>query len=228
MRQRDHFCMQLSQTEENYLKAIFKLSEQRPSKISTTSIAKIVETSAASVTDMLKRLAEKELVIYKKYKGAKLTPAGLFIATNMVRKHRLWEVFLVDKLNFSWEQVHEVAEELEHVNSDKLIDQLDQFLGYPKFDPHGDPIPSASGKFTLREQIPLSEITLGVKTIVIGVKHQSQAFLKRLDALHIALGSHITLNEKFDFENTFEIEIGKERKIISSIIADNVLVKIAK
>ncbi len=217
--------MKLSITEENYLKAIFKLAENHTRKISTTKIAEIVDTSAASVTDMLKRLSEKDLVEYQKYKGVKLTTAGNQIATQLIRKHRLWEVFLVDILAFNWDEVHDIAEELEHIASEELINRLESFLGHPRFDPHGDPIPSASGKFTLRTQVPLSEVQQGEKITVVGVKQHNSPFLKRLDALKIALGSSITMHNKRPYEQMFEIEIDGQNQIISAKIADNIFVK---
>jgi len=148
--------IQLTHTEENYLKAIYKANQSSKEAVSTNSIAQEMKTSPASVTDMMKKLANKELIIYEKYRGAKLSASGSKTATSLIRKHRLWETFLVQKLGFSWEEVHEIAEELEHINSDKLINRMDEYLGYPKYDPHGDPIPNAEGKFTLREQIGIS------------------------------------------------------------------------
>src|SRR5262245_133052 len=118
-------------TEENYLKTIFKLLEKGDKKITTNAIAAMMSTAPASVTDMLKKLSEKHLINYEKYQGVSLTPSGKKIAVNIIRKHRLWELFLVDKLGFKWDEVHEVAEELEHINSDLLITQLDKFLNHP-------------------------------------------------------------------------------------------------
>jgi len=147
--------------EENYLKAIYKLSNRDVSAVSTNRIAHEMSTSAASVTDMVKRLAEKNMVGYEKYKGVKLTENGLEKAKSMIRNHRLWEVFLVEKLNFGWDEIHDLAEELEHIGSVELIARLDNFLGNPKFDPHGDPIPDAKGKMLLRSQVLLSQIKTG-------------------------------------------------------------------
>ena len=129
-----------SQTEENYLKAIFKIAENTNGKVSTNAIAEKLNTKASSVTDMIKKLAEKQLVMYEKYQGVKLTEDGEKIAIQIIRKHRLWEYFLVNTLDFKWDEVHEIAEELEHINSDALIDKLDKFLSFPQYDPHGDPI----------------------------------------------------------------------------------------
>lgn len=217
--------MKLSITEENYLKAIFKLSEKNRQKVSTNSIANEMQTSPASVTDMLKRLAEKELLIYAKYRGVTLTDKGGQIATSLIRKHRLWEVFLVDKLSFTWDEVHEIAEELEHIDSDQLIDRLDAFLNHPKFDPHGDPIPNAEGKFTLRSQELLTEISSSFPVRVVGVKEHSAQFLNHLDDLNIGLGQEIIILEKSEYDDLYRIQIEDEVKTISAKVARNIFVK---
>jgi len=157
----------ISRTEENYLKAIFQLCEGSEQPASTNSIAQSMQTAAASVTDMIKKLSKKDLIHYQKHKGVRLTEVGNRIATNLIRNHRLWETFLVEKLKFSWEEVHEIAEELEHVQAEKLINRLDDFLGNPKFDPHGDPIPDAQGNFTFRKQIALPDLPEGKEGVPI-------------------------------------------------------------
>src|SRR3984885_5178673 len=144
-------------TEENYLKAIYHLSHESGS-VSTNQIAAALNTKAASVTDMLKKLADKALINYEKYQGVTLTSAGQKIALHIIRKHRLWEYFLVEKLNFKWDEVHEMAEEMEHISSVELIDRLDKFMDYPKHDPHGDPIPDSDGKFKVHDLKPVSAI----------------------------------------------------------------------
>jgi DtxR family transcriptional regulator, Mn-dependent transcriptional regulator len=128
-------------SEENYLKAIYHLSKEEDESVSTNALAERLETTAASVSDMLKKLAKKELIEYKKYQGVNISEKGKRVALQIIRKHRLWEVFLVEKLSFNWDEVHEIAEQLEHIDSPTLVKRLDEFLGYPKFDPHGDPIP---------------------------------------------------------------------------------------
>lgn len=218
--------MLLSSTEENYLKAIFKIAEKEKKSVSTNSIAKQLETTAASVTDMVKRLAEKELINYEKYKGVTLTNAGNKVATSLIRKHRLWEVFLVNKLRFAWHQVHDIAEELEHIDSDELISRLDAFLDYPKFDPHGDPIPNAEGKFTLRNQMSLSEMSISQQGIVLGVKEHQTEFLKHLTKINIKLGSEIKIIEIIDYDQSMKILIDqKHDQIISKQISQNLLMK---
>jgi len=217
--------MPLSQTEENYLKAIYKLSESDKKAVNTNAIAKLMQTSAASVTDMIKRLSEKKVIDYKKYHGVELTQDGITLATGLVRKHRLWETFLVDRLNFSWEEVHDIAEQLEHIQSDKLVNRLDEYLGHPKFDPHGDPIPSADGKFTLRNQYSLSELSIGEQGQVIGVKTHETPFLEHLNDLGIKLNSAIQVIDKKDYDNSTTIRIEDASHVLSEKVANKILLK---
>lgn len=216
----------LSYTEENYLKIIYKILSFDHKTASTNAISKAIQTSAASVTDMLKRLADKELINYEKYKGVTLTEEGQRIATSLVRKHRLWEVFLVDKLDFNWDEVHEIAEELEHIKSDELINRLDNYLGHPKFDPHGDPIPDAQGNFTLRQQICLLEMVEGEVGVIVGVLEHSTPFLQYLDRLKLKLGVTIKVVEKFDYDESIKILINdKEEQILTQKVVQNLLVQ---
>lgn len=215
----------VSNTEENYLKAIFKISEKAGSPVNTNAIAQEMQTSAASVSDMIKRLAEKELIRYEKWKGVTLKESGRTIATNLVRKHRLWEVFLVDKLHFSWDEVHPIAEHLEHIKSKELISRLDEFLGHPKFDPHGDPIPDEDGNFTFRKQILLSDFE-GRHAIIVGVDEHSTEFLQYLDRLELTLGTHIELLERITYDGSVRIRIGQQREqIVSHKVAQNLYIK---
>ncbi len=215
----------MTQSEENYLKIIYHLSLVSKTEIATNSIAEKMETKASSVTDMLKKLAEKKLVSYQKYQGVSLTETGLLTAKMIVRKHRLWEVFLVDKLNFTWDEVHEIAEELEHIKSDELIDKLDEFLDYPSEDPHGDPIPDKNGKILKIEKQLLSDVEVNKKCICVGVKDSSTNFLQYLDKQKIALGSKIIILEKEPFDNSMTIEIKKTKVLISNKIACNIFIK---
>jgi DtxR family transcriptional regulator, Mn-dependent transcriptional regulator len=215
----------ISHTEENYLKAIFKLSEGDNTSASTNAISKEMSTSAASVTDMLKRLADKNLINYEKYKGVTLTKEGNKIATNLVRRHRLWEVFLLEQLDFSWDEVHDMAEQLEHIKSDELIERLDKFLEYPKFDPHGDPIPDAEGNFTYRKQILLSEFKEKEKGILVGVNEHSSSFLQYLDKHSLNIGATITVIEHFDFDRSIKIKINDKQFNISENVAKNLYLK---
>lgn len=213
-------------TEENYLKAIYKLIEHNGDPVSTNAIAEKLNTKAASVTDMLKRLADKKLIHYQKYQGVTLKEKGEKIALSIIRKHRLWEMFLVEKFNFKWDEVHEVAEQLEHINSDKLVDQLDKFLNFPKTDPHGDPIPDANGKLKVSKSNPLSEMGLGSTCTIIGVVDHSPSFLRFLDDSGISLQNEIRIKNKVEFDQSLEITINRKRTLfISNHIAKNILVQ---
>lgn len=216
----------ISHTEENYLKAILKIAERENKSVSTNAISKLMSTTAASVTDMIKRLSEKELIHYKKYHGVSLTAVGNQVATNLIRKHRLWEVFLVDKLHFGWDEVHDIAEQLEHIDSDNLIDKLDAFLGYPKFDPHGDPIPNAEGKFTLRNQKSLSVFGIGMQGHLVGVRTHETPFLQYLNEIKLQLGSHIKVIKVNSFDHSLEIQIDQNKHVlITSAVSQNLFLK---
>ncbi|MEP1488018.1 MAG: metal-dependent transcriptional regulator [Algibacter sp.] len=214
-------------TEENYIKAIYHLGKQGVNNVSTNAIAKEMETKASSVTDMVKKLSEKGYADYKKYQGVTLTTKGKKIGVNVVRKHRLWEVFLVEKLNFSWDEVHEVAEQLEHIKSEKLIKQLDAFLEYPSHDPHGDPIPDENGKIKSIDKILLSQAQIGDVCICVGVNDSSSEFLKYLDKNRIALGVELTVVHKEPFDNSVSILVNSKALIISNMIANNLFVKVS-
>lgn len=213
-------------SEENYLKAIYHLHVNFDEEISTNAIAEKMDTKASSVTDMLKKLAEKGLINYIKYQGVSLTNEGKLYAKMIVRKHRLWEVFLVDKLEFSWDEVHDVAEQLEHIKSEKLINKLDDFLGNPKEDPHGDPIPDANGMIIKVDKKLLSEIEIGQKVICVGVKDTSSEFLQYLDKQKIALGSAIEIISKEDFDASLQLSVDQRELTVSNKIACNLFVKI--
>lgn len=216
----------LSQTEEDYLKAIFKINEHTPEQVSTNAIANAVETSAASVTDMIKKLAAKGLLHYEPYRGVRLSSEGAKIATELVRKHRLWETFLVTKLGFSWEDVHDIAEQLEHVQSDILVEKLNSFLGFPKYDPHGDPIPNAEGRFTLREQSLLNRAKIGSRVMLVGVKKHQKEFLRHLNKLEISLGCEIDILSKEEYDSLLTVSIDQKDGItISNQIASNLFVR---
>ena len=212
-------------TEENYLKAIFKLIEQEGDLVSTNAIAEKMNTKAASVTDMLKKLSDKKLINYQKYQGVTLTSKGEKIALNIIRKHRLWEMFLVEKLDFKWDEVHDVAEQLEHINSDKLIEQIDKFLNYPKVDPHGDPIPDAKGKLHIRKSKTLSQFSKNDICVMTGVVDHSPAFLQYLDKSGLTLGNEIKIKDSIEFDKSLQITINKQNTIfISHEVAKNILV----
>ncbi len=219
--------MPLSYTEENYIKAIFKLSEKDDQPVNTNAIAKSIATTAASVTDMIKKLSEKGFVYYERYKGVTLSPEGKSVATQLIRNHRLWEVFLVNKLQFGWDQVHDLAEELEHIKSTDLINRLDTFLGNPKFDPHGDPIPNREGKFTLRNQTTLGTLLTDQTGILVGVREHTTPFLAYLNGLNINLGTELKIIERIQFDRSVKVQInGKEMSMFTEQVSQNLFVKL--
>jgi DtxR family Mn-dependent transcriptional regulator len=216
----------ISQTEENYLKAIYQITAQDEGRASTNAIAAHMQTSAASVTDMILRLKSKGLVLHENRRGVSLTPQGRNIATLLVRKHRLWEVFLVEKLGFSWDEVHDIAEQLEHIKSEELVARLDTYLGHPRFDPHGDPIPDAEGNFLFRKQAPLAESQLGEKLVVVGVQDHSPAFLQYLDQQSLSLGARLEVLGLFDYDESMHIRLQSgQETTLSKKICQNLLVQ---
>lgn len=217
--------MNISSAEENYIKAIYKL-QGTSETVSTNALAHELQTKPASVTDMARRLKEKKLIAYEKYQGIALTAQGHQIALGIIRRHRLWECFLVEKLQFSWEEVHELAEELEHIQSAKLIDRLSHFLGHPKADPHGDPIPDANGKIGRPRQVTLLHGALNKKLEVIAVADQSNRLLEFLTAKGIKLGTQVEILQRHEFDNSMEIKLrNRPPFMISEQVAKNIYVK---
>ena len=213
--------------EENYLKAILSISLDKDGKVSTNAIANEIGTSAASVSDMLKKLQEKKFIKYEKYKGVELSESGQNKAINILRKHRLWETFLVNKLGFNWSEVHDVAEQLEHIQSAELIDRLDIFLEHPKFDPHGEPIPTKEGEIPSTNTTPLNELQVNTKGKIMGVSLDEKDFLDYLTKLNITIGTEITLLEKISFDKSLSIEIANTKQHISNDVAKHLLIKIS-
>lgn len=216
--------MENSFTEENYLKAIYKLSRKIESGVSTNALAERMDTKASSVTDMLKRLSSKNLVNYQKYQGVTLTEKGKKIAVDIIRKHRLWEVFLVDHLGFGWDEVHDVAEQMEHVNSSLLVERLDKFLNHPKYDPHGGPIPDAEGNFPAPARIKLDELSIGKQSKVLGVTEHSDIFLAYLKKVGLDLGQAFTLTDRHDFDRSVELVLNEETLHVSHDVAKHIFV----
>ncbi len=213
-----------STSEENYIKAIYHL--QKEGSVTTNELAAELQTRPASVTDMMKKLRTKKLVHYEAYKGFKLTMDGKKLALLIIRRHRLWEFFLAEKLKFSWEEVHAVAEDLEHVSSKKLIDKLDEFLGFPRYDPHGDPIPDANGKIEAGKQVCLSDLPLNTTAIVCYVSDQSSAMLELLSHKKIGIGTKLEVKKKFSFDQSLEIKLRQQAATnISGDLAKNIFVK---
>ncbi|WP_445736392.1 metal-dependent transcriptional regulator [Mariniflexile sp.] len=208
-------------SEENYLKAIYHLGKQGTDAVSTNAIAEKIESKASSVTDMVKKLADKNLAHYIKYQGVSLTNEGRLTAASVIRKHRLWEVFLVEKLNFSWDEVHDVAEQLEHIKSLKLVNELDAFLGFPTHDPHGDPIPDRDGNYALRKSVNILEMQTGNEGVLAQVKDSSDIFLKYLNKNNLALGDTIKVLDFEPFDDSVTIQTKTKQIIISKEVAKN-------
>ena len=218
--------MMLSFTEENYLKTLFQITTESVLKVEagTNEIAEHLGVKPASANDMLKRLKEKKLIKYEKYGKSALTKEGKKIAIEIVRKHRLWETFLFEKLAFSWDEVHEVAEQLEHIQSKKLIDKLDQFLNYPSHDPHGDTIPNAKGELNIQVRKTLLEETVGHQCKMVGVKDNSAAFLQYVDKLGLAINKTIKIKSKEVYDDLIEIEVNGIKNNVSPKFAENIII----
>ncbi len=217
--------MNLSKNEEDYLKALFYLIvESENDKASTNQLAEYLGISPASVNGMLKKLKTKKLVDYQKYGKLKLTDAGKNIAVQLVRKHRLWETFLYRKLGFSWDEVHEVAEQLEHIQSEKLIRKLDAFLGHPVNDPHGAVIPNEQGDYRIVPKKTLADVPVGDVCKLASVKDSSGAFLQYVTKIGLALSSEIKVAEKISFDGSLLIEFDGKQAQVSRKFAENVFV----
>ncbi|MCD6544662.1 MAG: metal-dependent transcriptional regulator [Flavobacteriaceae bacterium] len=214
-----------SQAEENYLKNIYSLQYEDNSSISTNLLATKMNTKPSSVTDMVKKLAVKDLVDYKKYQGVSLTEKGEKTALKVIRKHRLWEYFLVEKLHYNWEEVHDIAEQLEHIKSETLINNLESFLHFPKFDPHGDPIPDKNGRVPINNAICLLDLKVGNVGILNSVKDSSKSFLNYLNKKNIALGDRMKIIDIEDFDNSIHIETRTHRLVLSKDVAKNLYLK---
>lgn len=216
--------MNLTTSEENYVKSIYHL-QSAAEKVNTNALAKQLNTKAASVTDMLKKLKMKKLIQYERYYGFKLNEKGNQTALSIIRRHRLWEFFLVAKLGFQWDKVHVIAEELEHVSSLELIKKLDAFLGNPRIDPHGDPIPDVNGKLPVIKQISLATLPVKRTAVISSVSNHSAQMLEMLTHYGIGIGSQIRVNKTFDFDGSVEIKLPRQPAcIISEQVAKNIFV----
>jgi len=215
--------LNFSTSEENYLKTIFHL-QTKDDNVSTNELAEKLQTKPASITDMMKKLKTRKLVNYQPYQGFRLTPEGKKIALGIIRRHRLWEYFLAEKLKFNWDEVHEVAEQLEHVSSKKLIDKLDEYLDHPKFDPHGDPIPDTNGKMETGKQINLSELDINKPAKICYVANQSPELLEYLHDKKINIGSSVLVKRKFSYDDSLEIKSDNKLLTITAQLAKNIFV----
>jgi DtxR family Mn-dependent transcriptional regulator len=216
----------LSLTEENYLKAVYHLSDGGARSVSTNDLAEAMHTKAASVTDMIKKLSNKELISYERYYGANITAKGKTKALQVIRKHRLWETFLVEKLGFTWDQVHEVAEQLEHIQSTHLIDKLDEYLGFPKVDPHGDPIPDQHGKLKSSPQVSLDQMKPGSKGTISCVRDSDPQLLKYLDRIGAKPGKKVQIMNRENYDESIEVMIEKKVVFVSKEVSKNILLSV--
>ena len=216
--------LNFSASEENYLKTIFHL-QIKDDNVTTNELAEKLQAKPASITDMMKKLKSRKLVNYQPYQGFRLTAEGKKVALSIIRRHRLWEFFLAEKLKFNWDEVHEVAEQLEHVSNKKLIDKLDEFLAFPKFDPHGDPIPDTNGKMETGKQINLSELPVNRAARVCFIANQSESLLEYLNEKKINFGASIIVKRKFSYDNSLEIKLDNKLLTISDQLAKNIFVK---
>ncbi len=216
--------MNFSEAEENYIKAIWRL-QNGDSSVSTNALSEELQTRPASVTDMLKRLKEKKLLHYEPYYGVKLNDEGRQLALRIVRRHRLWEYFLSEKLKFEWDAVHEIAEELEHVSSTELINRLDAFLGYPQTDPHGDPIPDTSGNMVVTSQMTLQQLGEQQAAIVTAVGDQSSSLLELLRQKQIKIGTKVEVLHRYKYDGSLELKIGtRHQTTISEQLAKTIFI----
>lgn len=215
-------------SEENYLKSIYSLQKEHPKGVSTNLLARHLETKPASTTEMIKKLNDKGLANYRPYQGVVLNDDGEQHALKIIRKHRLWETFLVDKLNFNWDEIHDVAEQLEHIRSEKLVEELDRFLDFPKYDPHGDAIPDAEGNMPVISKKKISQLQAGDKGTCIGVNDTSSSFLQFLDKQGIKLGSWMEILRVEHFDKSMTILIEEREVVLSKIATDNIYVRVEK
>ena len=219
------FDLMITNTEENYLKAIYSLNADRKDKeLGTNELAKRMSISPATASSMLKKLKEKDFIHYEKYGAISLLEKGEREACAVIRKHRLWETFLVEKMEFTWDEIHEVAEQLEHVKSKKLVDQLDKLLGYPEYDPHGDPIPNANGEIGGIHQTTLIQESVGKELAVVGVRNDSPAFLQYITQLGLVINSKVTIKSVHEFDGSLDVDIDGKPQLVSQKVAENVFV----
>ena len=215
-----------SHIEENYLKAIYKQTERNKDGAYTNDIANELNVKAATVTEAFKKLGDKGLIYYEKYKAVTLTEDGRAVAVKTIRKHRLWEVFLVEKLGFKWDEIHPMAEELEHIGFEELTERLAKFLGNPEFDPHGDPIPDKNGNFAKNKSVKLTSIGVGKTVAMTGIENHTPSFLQHLDKLGLKLGAEITIKELVEFDQSILVSVNNKKEFyLSQEIAGNILCK---
>jgi len=217
-----HFVHQI---EENYLKELYKLSHKEIKKVNNIALAKAMGLNPATVLEMVRKLAERKLVELAQDKSIQLSEKGRKKALLIIRKHRLWEVFLVNKLNYKWSEVHELAEQLEHIGTEDLVNRLEEFLGYPAFDPHGDPIPDRNGKIKKNNSIPLSTVTKEKFYKVISLADTADSFLDYLSGLNIEPGTKVKVIDHLDYDNSYTLSVNKKNIQVTEKVARNILVQ---
>lgn len=216
-----------SDTIENYLKTIYHLSEGNSHVVTNKELAAKLQVIPATITEALKKLHILGLVMYEKSYGTRLSPQGIKMALSIVRRHRIWETYLANELKFGWDEVHEIAEELEHIKNDKLIKRLSEKLGNPNYDPHGDPIPNEKGEFQKSSFIKLSEAEIGNSYKIMGVSDHTKEFLKYLEKHQLVIGASITLKTKESFDQSLLLISNSKKRTISSKVAQHIIVKLA-
>lgn len=214
----------ISLTEENYLKAIFHLINAE-NTVTINELSKFLNVKMPSVNNMMKKFAEKGWVIYESYKPLKITDSGKKQAALVVRKHRLTEMFLVEKMNFGWENVHEIAEQLEHIHSETFFDKMDELLNYPKYDPHGEPIPDKEGNIIAQDLKKLSSCEIGEQAIFTAVTITDDDFLSFLNEKKLVLGKEIKVLNIEKFDKSMLIKVQEEEIVLSKMVCDKILVK---
>jgi DtxR family Mn-dependent transcriptional regulator len=213
-----------TQSVEDYIKGIFKI-ESAGEKVTTSALAKHLGVGDGSVTDMVKKLSERKLIHYERYQGVRLTEAGRRAAMKTVRRHRLWEMFLVQFLGYAWDEIHDEAERLEHITSDELERRLDKALGHPKFDPHGDPIPNARGELSISKAQKLSDIGEGKSVIIVRVSDEHPEVLQYLTRLGLALHTTMKVLEKIRFDGSVIVKVGSKEIVFSALLAQSIYVE---
>lgn len=209
---------------EDYIKGIYKL-QNKEKPVSTSVLAKYLGIGDGSVTDMLKKLSGKKLVRYEPYQGVTLTEAGRRLAMTMVRRHRIWEMFLVRYLGYAWDEVHDEAERLEHATSDEMERRLDALLGYPSVDPHGDPIPTPDGKIHGTISLPLSEFDNGDRVVILRVSDDHPEILQHASKLGLTLAADLEIRDKTPFDGSMIVRIGRKDRFISRRVAESIFVE---
>ncbi|MCK9408114.1 MAG: metal-dependent transcriptional regulator [Bacteriovoracaceae bacterium] len=213
-----------SEQIENYLKNIYKLSSNE-GKVTTSSLSEKLQISPASVSEMIKKLAEEGTLTHTPYKGVELTEEGKLLALRIIRKHRLWEMFLVQVLHFGWDEIDDEAERLEHIMSDKMEEKIDHVLGHPSIDPHGDPIPTKDGVISCSMSYPMLEAREGTTVRVLRVSDSNSEMLQYVSSIGISLNKEIVIKQKMNFDNSLLVRIGQKEVNISSTIASNIFVE---